>query len=89
MPATDIEKLILGRDAAHIRDSFVSELFGGDIESYMEVLDRLKDTRDWPEASRVIAENVFKRFQVNIYSEEAVAFTNAVEARFRAQEAGD
>ncbi len=89
MPATDIEKLILGRDAAHIRDSFVSELFGGDIESYMEVLDRLKDTRDWPEASRVIAENVFKRFQVNIYSEEAVAFTNAVEARFRVQEAGD
>ncbi|MDX1741598.1 MAG: hypothetical protein R3178_09905, partial [Rhodothermales bacterium] len=89
IPVSDVEKLILGRNAARIRDSFVTELFAGDTDSYMEVLDQLKHTRNWPEASRVIAENVFKRFQVNIYCEEAVAFTNAVEARFRVQEPDD
>ena len=87
--ASDIEVFILGRDGARIRDSFVSELFRGDQDSYMDVLGLLGKARTWPEASRVIAENVFKRFQINIYSEEAVAFTNAVEARFRLQESGD
>jgi hypothetical protein len=88
-PATEIEEFILGSDGARIRDAFVDELFGGDQDSYLEVLDQLRRSKNWPEASRVIAENVFKRFQVNIYSDEAVAFTNAVEARFRIHEAGD
>ncbi|MDX1741285.1 MAG: hypothetical protein R3178_08335, partial [Rhodothermales bacterium] len=87
--ASEIEVFILGHDGALIRDAFVDELFDGDQESYLEVLDQLKESHNWPEASRVIAERVFKRFQVNIYSEEAVAFTNAVEARFRVQNAGD
>jgi hypothetical protein len=87
--ATDIEMFILGPDGVRVRDAFVAELFGGDRDSYLYVLDQLKRSRSWPEASRVIAESVFKRFRVNIYSEEAVAFTNAVEARFRMQESGD
>ncbi len=87
--ASDVEVFILGREGARIRDAFVEELFGGDQDSYLSVLDQLRRSKNWPEASRVIAENVFKRFQVNIYSDEAVAFTNAVEARFRIHDSGD
>ncbi len=84
---SDLEIAILGGAAGRGREAFLSSLFDGDEETYADVLSRLSRTRSWSEASRVIAEDVFKRFQVNIYSDEAVAFTNAVEARFRVKEA--
>ncbi|NNE45099.1 MAG: hypothetical protein HKN37_00405 [Rhodothermales bacterium] len=84
----EIEFRTLGRDGTRNRDTFIAELFEGDEQTYIEVLHELQHSKSWPQASRVIAESVFKRFQVNIYSDEAVAFTNAVESRFRVKEAG-
>ena len=84
----EIEFRTLGKDGTRNRDTFIAELFEGDEQTYIEVLHELQHSKSWPQASRVIAESVFKRFQVNIYSDEAVAFTNAVESRFRVKEAG-
>ncbi|MBT8401918.1 MAG: hypothetical protein KJO98_15695, partial [Rhodothermia bacterium] len=81
----ELELGVLGPDAARGRNSFIDDLFGGDEKAYLEAIDDLSHASTWGEASQVIADRVFKRFKVNIYSEPAVAFTNAVEARYRAR----
>jgi hypothetical protein len=77
-----IESAILG-DAAAQRDRFVRDIFGGDEGHYIETLSRLSNAPDWQTASSVLSNEVFRRHQVDIYSETAVAFTNAVERRVR------
>ncbi|HEX7070811.1 MAG TPA: hypothetical protein VF190_08390 [Rhodothermales bacterium] len=79
---SELEANVLGDRAARDRDLYVRSLFGGSREEYEEVLDLLSRARSWSEASRVIANEVFRRHHVNIYSDPAVSFTNAVEARF-------
>jgi hypothetical protein len=79
-----LERSVLGDRAARDRDLFVRSLFNGSRDEYEAALDRLSRTQSWSEASRVIANEVFRRHQVNIYSEPAVSFTNAVESRFEA-----
>lgn len=81
----DLERVVLGEKGVKERDAFIAHLFGGSEDEYRTIVCDLHDAQDWSEASRVIAEDVFKRHQVNIYSEPAVAFTNAVEARFRSR----
>lgn len=86
-PLSDLERLefnVLGPRGTPNRALYVQYLFAGQTEAYESTLQRLAQSPDWPAASRVIGEDVFRRFQVNIYSEAAVAFTNQVEARFRA-----
>ncbi len=86
--APDLQELelgVLGPDAARGRGSFIDDLFGGDEKAYLDAMDELSHANTWSEASQVIADRVFKRYKVNIYSEPAVAFTNAVEARYRAR----
>lgn len=76
-----LEQDLLG-DAADRRAEFVRDLFGGSNEAYGRVLGALRQSRGWPEASRLLADEVFRKYKVDIYSPTAVAFTNAVEARF-------
>ncbi len=78
-----LELGVLGPDASRGRHSFIDDLFGGDEKAYLEAMEELSHANTWGEASKIIADRVFKRFKVNIYSEPAVAFTNAVEARYR------
>jgi hypothetical protein len=63
----------------------VENLFLSDGASYDRVVRAIAVCKTWPDASKVIADNVFRANNVNIYSEPAVAFTDAVEAYFRSK----
>lgn len=78
-----VEARVLGSVTGGARARFVKHLFRGDERAYATVLRTLDDTESWTEASRVIARDVFRPYKVNIYGEHAIAFTDAVEARFR------
>ncbi len=83
LPTTDLEREVLGETGLRHRELFITHLFRGDRVAYERVLRRLRDMPTWAEASQLIAEEVFRRYHVNIYSEPAVAFTDAVERRYR------
>lgn len=78
-----LERDVLGRSDPPQRGVFVRQLFRGDLDDYTDVLRRLHHAETWGEASQVIARDVFRAHKINIYSDAAVAFTNAVEQRFR------
>ena len=61
---------------------FVAELFAGSEADYHETLAHLAAAETWTEATEVIARDVFRKHRVNIYSEPAIVFTDAAEARF-------
>lgn len=78
-----LERAVLGDRGPSNRDLFVRELFGGSHDDYRQTLRRLREAPNWTRASQIIAQDVFRAHRVNIYSEPAVLFTNAVEDRFR------
>lgn len=80
----ELEGRVLGDDDDR-RDWFVDELFSGSPSAYHQTLASLDDARSWTEATQIIAREVFRKHRVNIYSEPAVAFTDAVEAQVRAR----
>ena len=65
------------------RTEYIQKLFQGDEDAYRQTLERLRATESWSTASQIIASEVFREYQVNIYSDAAVHFTNAVEAGFQ------
>ena len=79
----DLERAVLGSRGARNRDLFVRHLFSGSRNEYESTLRKLQHIGSWSEASKVIAQDVFLRHQVNIYSDPAVAFTDAAESRYR------
>jgi hypothetical protein len=81
-PTSRIDVTVLG-PAADERDLFIEELFRGDVEAYERVMSRLAEASDWSRASQIIGREVFQPFKVNIYSDPAITFTEAVERRFR------
>jgi hypothetical protein len=78
-----LEREILGTADPSHRSVYVRQLFDGAADEYRAVLRRLRTADSWSEASDIIAEDVFRSHKVNIYSDAAVQFTNAVENRFR------
>lgn len=80
-PPASTEEAILGEAAAE-RARFIDGLFLGNEAHYTAVLHRLAEAPDWAVASRLIAEEVFQKNQVDIYSDTAVRFTDAVQAYF-------
>ncbi|PSQ96778.1 MAG: hypothetical protein BRD55_05755 [Bacteroidetes bacterium SW_9_63_38] len=79
----DLEQTVLGvRNPPH-RAVYVQQLFGGDQVAYKRVLQRLSGVDSWGEASQIIAGDIFRKHKVNIYSDAAVHFTNAVESKYR------
>ena len=82
-PLEDLEQSVLGSYGANSRDMFVEHLFGGSSEAYESMLANLKALNSWEEASGVIAEEVFKKHQVNIYSPAAIMFTESIEEQYR------
>lgn len=80
---TVLERTVLGPSGPRNRDLFVEELFGNSTEAYVAVLQRLLGAPTWAEASHIIAADVFRTYGVNIYSDPAVLFTDAVELRYR------
>lgn len=79
----DLEQSVLGSRGARNRELFVRHLFSGNPDEYESTLRKLQDVGSWSEASKVIAQDVFLKHQVNIYSDPAVAFTDAAESRYR------
>lgn len=83
---SDLEALeldALGVSNPPHRAVYVRQLFGGDQTNYRRVLKRLSNADSWGRASQIIASEIFRAHKVNIYSDAAVHFTNAVEQRFR------
>jgi hypothetical protein len=76
----DLEGAVFGQAPAPKRAVYVDALFEGDEAAYRQTLIRLRAADRWSDASQVIARDVFRAYQVNIYSDAAVHFTNAVEA---------
>jgi hypothetical protein len=81
---TALEQSVLGERNPPQRDMYVRQLFAGSEAAYERVLRRLDEVDTWSRASQLIAQDVFRKHKVNIYSDAAVRFTNAVESRFRA-----
>lgn len=79
----DLEQFVLGPLDNASRTAFVETLFNGRPAEYRELVRVLAETETWPEATTTIANEVFRRNRVNIYSEIAIRFTNAVERRFK------
>jgi hypothetical protein len=78
-----LERDVFGTTNPPNRSVYVEKLFQGDEDAYRRALERLRTIETWGEASQVIAKEVFRAHQVNIYSDAAVHFTNAVEAAFK------
>ena len=68
--------------AVRSRERFIHALFDKNESMYREVMDVLAEAPDWSSASSIIAERVFKPHRIDIYSDVAVDFPNAVEARY-------
>ena len=83
-----VEKAVLGEAGARNRDIFVNNLFAHSIDDYERVLRYLHTAPTWAEASQIIAEEVFRRHHVNIYSDPAILFTDTAEARFLGKDGG-
>jgi hypothetical protein len=82
LPELDaVERRVLGDGAAEQRAWYVAELFEGSDADYHRTLAALDGAASWTEATQIIARDVFRKHRVNIYSEPAVAFTDAVEAQ--------
>lgn len=77
-----IERTVLGERGRRNRNLFLTHLFNGSEDDYEQTLRQLARASNWSEASKIIASEVFKKHQVNIYSGPAVAFTDAAEAQF-------
>jgi len=80
---SDLEQEVFGPSHTPKRKVYVQTLFNGDRDAYRDVLRRLRTAESWSEASQIISSDVFRTYQVNIYSDAAVHFTNAIEATFR------
>lgn len=80
-PRLEAQHIVLGT-AVRSKDRFVRALFDHDEEMYREVMEELAEAPDWSSASAIIAQRIFKPYRIDIYSDVAVDFTNAVEARY-------
>lgn len=78
-----LEQEVFGANHPPNRTVYVQKLFQGDEDAYRRVLERLRTTESWSVASQIIARDVFRANQVNIYSDTAVHFTDGIEASFK------
>ena len=80
-PGLESQHIVLGT-AVRRRDRFIKNLFHGQEDAFTAVMEELAEAPDWATASALIAERVFRPYRIDIYSDTAVDFTNAVEARY-------
>jgi len=76
----DISRL---RSALEDKQSyFVENIFGGSERAYDEAMETIASKKGWRDASRFIEKEVFKRNMIDMYSEEAVDFTDRLHNYF-------
>lgn len=78
----ELEQTVLGPRGRKNRKMFVRQLFGGDDAAYRSALSGIAQMTSWSKASQFIAREVFRKHDVNIYDDAAIAFTDLVEDRF-------
>ncbi|MDR9417942.1 hypothetical protein [Gracilimonas sp.] len=61
---------------------FVNELYQGDRNEYEESLSRLENQKSWKEASDFLEKNVFSAYQIDMFSEAAIDFTDRLQSYF-------
>ena len=81
-PLDDLEARVLGDDAHERRDWFVAELFGGSAGDYRQTLAAIDRAPSYTDATAVISAEVLRKRSVSPYTDCAVAFIDAVQARF-------
>ena len=64
------------------QDYFVQKIFGGSERAYDEALEKIASKKGWRDASRFIEKEIFKRNMIDMYSEEAVEFTDRLHNYF-------
>ncbi|NGP75583.1 hypothetical protein G3570_02995 [Balneolaceae bacterium YR4-1] len=84
-----MEKQPTEEEIAHLRSVlqdkqsyFVQEIFGGSERAYDEAIEKIAAKKGWRDASRFIEKEVFKRNMIDMYSEEAVDFTDRLHNYF-------
>lgn len=78
-----LEQEVFGANHSPNRPVYIRKLFQGDEDAYRHLLERLRTTESWSVASQIIARDVFRANQVNIYSDTAIHFTDGIEASFK------
>lgn len=63
-------------------ERFVAQIFSGSDKAYEEALIDLNQLENWKQASRFIEKEIFARNLVDMYDEEAVDFTDRLQAYF-------
>lgn len=84
-----MEKQPTEEEIAHLRSAlqdqqgyFVERIFGGSERAYDEAVEKIASKKGWRDASRFIEKEVFKRNMIDMYSEEAVDFTDRLHNYF-------
>jgi len=77
----NLETALLG-DRSDRRSIYVRVLFKGEADAYAETLAMISETATWEQASKILSRRVFKRYDVDIYGDAAVEFTDALERSF-------
>ena len=80
-----LELAVFGASDTDRRAWYIEELFSGNATNYRDTLLQLDAARTWTEATDIIARDVFRKHSVNIYSDPAVTFTDAVEGTMEAR----
>ena len=83
MTLEQLEFSVLGLYGTSNRTMFIEHLFAGSAAEYKSILMRLHTLSTWTIASHVIAEEVFKKNNVNIYSPAAIMFTESIEEQYK------
>lgn len=83
MTLEQLEFSALGLYGTSNRDMFIEHLFAGSPNSYRTILMQLHTLSTWTMASHLIAEEVFKKNNVNIYSPAAIMFTESIEEQYK------
>ncbi len=68
--------------SAKLEEKVVKKIFKGSRSAYQIGMHKIDESQDWPSASRIV-EGIFIDNDVDPFSKYAVAFTDAVSARFR------
>lgn len=76
-----LELNLLG-ERAGARSRYVRILFKGDTDAYAETLAMLSEVSSWDQASKILSRRVFRKYEVDIYGDAAVEFTDALERSF-------
>ena len=65
-----------------MEDEFVSDIFGGEMNAYIEAIEELAKFKHWDEASNYIKQEIYRINRVEIYSESGLDFIERLQSYF-------